>query len=321
METIFGQKYHLNPENLRFEKNRIPRKKKLIITALSAIFIITTAIGMRILYDQNAKSPRLINYEKQNQELRDEYIELAQELAKDESILAEFQNKDDRLYRSIIGMDPLPASIREAGTGGAVMHPSLQTISNPEMVINVFEKIDKVLNKAKIQYNSFDDLEAAAFEKQKLLASKPSIQPVSPSDRYWLTSTFGYRKDPFTKSRRFHRGIDLAGQYGLKIHATGDGVVEIAEYNHYGYGKEVVIDHGFGFESKYAHLQKIMVKPGQKVKRGQVIGTLGSSGRSTGPHLHYEICLNNKVINPMFYYFEDLTPEEYSMISQLATSN
>jgi murein DD-endopeptidase MepM/ murein hydrolase activator NlpD len=208
-------------------------------------------------------------------------------------------------------MEPLPTSIREAGTGGAVRYGSLQSISNPDLVIDVFDKLDKLHTRARIQSSSFADLEEAAVTQQQLLARKPLIQPISPEDRYWLTSTFGYRLDPFTKARRLHQGIDLAGQHGLKIYATGDGVVEEAGFNRHGYGNEVVLDHGFGYESRYAHLQDILVKPGQKVSRGDVIGTLGSSGRSTGPHLHYEIRHNNRAINPMHCYYEDLTPLEF----------
>ena len=227
---------------------------------------------MRISYDYIAKSPRLVFYERENNLLREEYKLLSKELENDEVILSELRRKDDRLYRSIFGMNPLPTSIREAGTGGAVMHSSMQPISDPKMVIEAFDKVDKVLTKARIQSSSFVDLEEAAINKQLLLARKPLIQPISPADQYWLTSTFGYRKDPFTKRRKSHHGIDLAGPYGLKIHATGDGVVKIAEHNRFGYGNEVLIDHDFGYTSRYAHLKDILVKSGDEVKRGQVIG-------------------------------------------------
>jgi len=318
MLNMFGRKYRINPDTLLVEEARLPAKKRIVIWGISILLVAGTSVGMRILYDQHAKSPRLVYYEKENQELRNEYQALTVELREDEMMLSELRRKDDRLYRSICGMDPLPASIREAGTGGAAMHTSLKSISEPNVVNDVFDKIDKVLMKARIQSSSFEDLEEVAATKQQLLASKPMIQPISPADRIWLTSTFGYRIDPFTKARRAHYGIDLAGQYGLKIHATGDGVVEVAQHNLYGYGKEVVIDHGFGYESRYAHLLEILVKPGQEVKRGQVVGTLGSSGRSTGPHLHYEITLDGRPINPMYHFYEDLTPREYDLITSRA---
>ncbi len=319
MLNMFGRKYRINPETLLYEEVEITPKKRLITVVFLGVVLLGLAVGLRVLYEGYAKSPRLVYYEKINSELRQEYQELHGELVEDEEILSYFRRKDDKLYRSIFGLDPIPSSIREAGTGGAVMYSALQSISDPDMVIDVFERIDKVLMKAQIQSGSFEDLEEAAANNQQILACKPLIQPISPANRYWLTSTFGYRTDPFTGQRRIHRGVDMAGPYGLEIHATGDGVVRISGYDS-GYGKEVLIDHGFGYTSRYAHLQDILVKQGERVKRGQVIGTLGSSGRSTGPHLHYEISLNNMAVNPMYHYFEDITPEEYEIIRRRASS-
>lgn len=320
MLNMFGRKYRINPETLCYEEVKLAPKQRLFLGVFVGIVLLGSAVGMRILFDSHAKSPRLVFYENINNELREEYQQLSYELVKDEEILSYFRRKDDRLYRSIFGMEPIPASIREAGTGGAVRHTALQSISNPGMVIDVFERIDKVMMKAQIQSSSFEDLQNAAVTNQQVLACKPLIQPISPSDQYWMTSTFGYRLDPFTKQRRLHRGIDLAGPYGLEIHATGDGVVIIAELGRYGYGKEVLIDHGFGYTSRYAHLQDIHVQRGDNVKRGQVIGSLGSSGRSTGPHLHYEVCLNDMAVNPMYHFFENITPEEYEIIRRRASS-
>jgi murein DD-endopeptidase MepM/ murein hydrolase activator NlpD len=314
-----GRKYRINPETLRVEQAIWPVKKRILAGIVISLLIVGTAVGIRVLYDQYAKSPRLAHYEKINEQLRSTYSALSNELRKDENLLAEFRRRDDRMYRSIFGMDPLPSSIREAGTGGAVRYSALHSISNPDMVIDVFDKVDKVLMKARIQSSSFEDLEEAARTNQELLACKPQIKPISPADPCWLTSTFGIRTDPFTKQRRVHHGIDLAGPCGLHIHATGEGVVEVAEHNRWGYGNEVFIDHGFGYTSRYAHLQEVLVKPGDRVKRGQVIGTLGSSGRSTGPHLHYEITYFGRALNPMHYYFEELTPEEYRLITSRAT--
>jgi murein DD-endopeptidase MepM/ murein hydrolase activator NlpD len=317
---MFDRKYRINPETLRYEEIRLPRKQRLLLVFFVSLFLLVTAVGLRVLYDQHAKSPRLVYYEKKNSELRQEYRQLWEQISQKEVALSEFSRKDDRLYRSIFGMDPIPSSIREAGTGGAVMYSSLQSISDPALVIDVFDKMDKVLMKAQIQSSSFNDLEEQAVYNQQLLAAKPLLQPISPRNRYWLTSTFGYRTDPFTRQRTLHQGIDMAGPYGLEIHAAGDGIVEIAAHGNNGYGKEVLIDHGFGYSSRYAHLQEILVKPGDTVRRGQLIGKLGSSGRSTGPHLHYEVRYNNRPLNPMHHFFENITPEEYEMIASRASS-
>lgn len=316
--NLFSRKYYINPETLRYEERRLTPIKRLRNIALIGSGLLLLAFGMRLGYEQYAKSPRLVYYEHKNEELRTEYKLLDESIQLDEARLTELKRKDDRLYRSIFGLDPLPASIREAGTGGSPRYSALQSISDPDMVIEVFNKLDKVSTKARIQSSSFDNIEELAIENQKFLASKPSIQPISPEDRYWMTSTFGYRNDPFTKKRTSHYGIDLAGPYGLAIHATGEGVVEIAEFNRHGYGREVVIDHGFGYKSRYAHLQEIKVDVGQVVKRGHVIGTLGSTGRSTGPHLHYEIRHNKKAVNPLYLFYENITPEEYQIIQDRA---
>ncbi len=321
MVNMLDRKYKINPETLRYEEVKLAPKQRLFLGIFVGIALLGSAVGMRILFDSHAKSPRLVHYENINHGLRQDYQELSSELLQDEEILGYFRRKDDRLYRSVFGMDPIPASIREAGTGGATMHTALQSISDPEVVIDVFERVDKIMMKARIQSSSFHDLQEAALTNQQVLACKPQIQPISPAEQTWLTSTFGYRLDPFTKQRRIHRGIDIAGRHGIEVHATGDGVVRIAdEQGRTGYGKEVLIDHGFGYTSRYAHLQDIMVERGDKVKRGQVIGTLGSSGRSTGPHLHYEVSLNNRAVNPMYHYFEDITPEEYEIITKRASS-
>lgn len=320
MVNMFVKKYRINPDTLRVEVAKLPVRQRVIFSIILSTIIIAASVGMRVLYDQHAKSPRLVYYEKKNEQLREEYKTLRNELREDEVMLAQLQRKDDRLYRSIFGMEPLPASIREAGTGGAVMYSSLQSITDPDLVIDVFDRIDKVFTKAMIQSSSFNDLEEAAVTNQQVLATQPLIQPISPADQYWLTSTYGFRKDPFTRLRRAHHGIDLASRIGTKIYATGDGVVSLAEMNRHGYGNEVMIDHGFGYTSRYAHLEEILVKSGEKVSRGQVIGTLGSSGRSTGPHLHYEVRYMNAPINPMYCFYEDLTPNEFNIIAKRAQS-
>jgi murein DD-endopeptidase MepM/ murein hydrolase activator NlpD len=186
------------------------------------------------------------------------------------------------------------------------------------MVLNVSQRIDNISNKVKIQSTSLTDVLEEALNTQEFLACKPSINPISPADPIWLTSTYGYRNDPFTGRRTAHHGIDLAGPEGLDIHCTGAGTVRYAQMNRHGYGKEVVVDHGFGYISRYAHLNDIYVKKGQKVKRGEVLGTLGSTGRSTGPHLHYEIRKDNRAVNPFYFFYENLTSEEYSLLASKA---
>jgi murein DD-endopeptidase MepM/ murein hydrolase activator NlpD len=206
-------------------------------------------------------------------------------------------------------------AVREAGFGGSEMPYGGNAINtNDQDVWNIAVKLEKLSTKAKVQSGLLSDLFVKAQSQQKRIASKPSIQPISPDDEFRISSSYGYRWDPFTNRKRMHQGLDLAGHVGLNIYATGDGIVISAIDSKIGYGKEVIIDHGFGYITRYAHLQKIEVKRGETIKRGQVIGLLGSTGRSTGPHLHYEVIVNSKTANPMHFYYENLNPAEYKAI-------
>jgi len=279
------------------------------------IGIILVAIGLRIGFERQFSTPKEILYTKENLKLRTDYMLLNDKLYHVENLLAELGNRDDRIYRSILELEPIPSSIREGGTGGSLRYADIRSINDPELILDIFRMMDKISTKVQIQSNSLDDLYERALESRRLMACKPSIQPISPANHFWLTSSFGNRIDPFTKRRSLHCGIDLAGPYGLEIHATGDGVVEVSEYSRHGYGKEVVINHGFGYKTRYAHLQEIHVKQGEKVYRGQVIGLLGSTGRSTGPHLHYEVHHLNRSENPMYYFYENLSASEFNELA------
>ena len=320
MVNFFGRKYCLNTETLRFEHVRLSSKQKVRLAVFISLGVILLALGLRIGFEQVYSTPKEIFYTKENLKLRSEYMALNENLRLVESQLLDLKNRDDRLYRSILEMEPVPSSIREGGTGGSQRYTAIRNITDPEIILDVFSKMDKIATKINFQSNSLEDLYIKAVENQKLLACKPSIHPISPADPFWLTSTFGYRSDPFTKRRTAHFGIDLAGPYGIPIHATGDGVITTSHYNRHGYGKEIVVDHGFGYSTRFAHLQELLVKPGDKVYRGQVIGLMGSTGRSTGPHLHYEVRYQNKAVNPMYYFYENLSPSEFGELTARANT-
>jgi murein DD-endopeptidase MepM/ murein hydrolase activator NlpD len=181
--------------------------------------------------------------------------------------------------------------------------------------MDVSEHLEHISNKALIQSNSLENVYKEAVLNQHFLACKPSINPISPADPTWLTSSYGYRIDPFTHRRAAHQGIDIAGPLGLDIHATGDGKVVRAKKGKWGYGHEVKVDHGYGYVTIYAHMQDILVKVGQEIKRGEIVGTLGNTGRSSGPHLHYEVRKNGRTVNPMYFFYENLTPTEYTLLT------
>ena len=311
---MFRERYYFDRNTLRFEKVKKPLKRKLRDGFIYFTILSLIAVGFRIKYDEHFTSTKLMRIGEKNVMLKAGYDLLNNEIMQAEKLLTDIQIRDDKVYRSVFNMKPIPGSVREAGFGGSESYFYLLFSRNTPLVTNTAKKLEKLLTKARIQSMSLNDLVVLARKQQRFLSCKPSIQPISPQDNYWLTSTFGLRSDPFTKIRRFHQGLDLAGNIGLGIHATGDGKVVQTHQSNAGYGNEIVIDHGFGYKSRYAHLNKILVKKGDTVTRGQLIGKLGSTGRSTGPHLHYEILFNSKPVNPFYYYYEDLSVEEYQQM-------
>ena len=318
---MLGPKFHLNPETLRYERVRLTSKQRIRFSAIFSLGLIGLAVVLRFGFEHYYPTPRQVIYENENATLRSEYVALNKELQGVESQLAELRDRDDRFYRSILSLEPVPSSIREAGTGGSQRNSYLRNIREPGLVINVSQRIENLSSRVQIQSSSLENVYNEAISNQRFLACKPSINPISSADPCWLTSTYGYRDDPFTHLRTPHHGIDLAGPSGLEVHCTGEGKVILASVNRHGYGKEVVVDHGFGYTTRYAHLQDILVKNGQTVKRGEVIGKMGSTGRSTGPHLHYEVKKNGRTVNPLYFFYENLTPQEYTMLARRANQS
>lgn len=318
---MIGKKYYINPETLRYERVTYTRKQIIRFAGFFALGLISLAILMRFGFERFYPTPRQIIYQQKNNTLRADYAALNTELQEVEADLADLRNRDDRFYRAILSLEPYPSSIRAAGTGGAVRNQHLMNLREPGMVIDVSQRIEKISNKVKIQSTSLGDVFKKAQETQEYLACKPSINPISPADPHWLTSSYGYRSDPFSGKRTAHHGIDLAGPEGLPVHCTGAGTVVYAQMHRYGYGREVVVDHGFGYTTRYAHLHDIYVEKGQMLKRGEVVGTLGNTGKSTGPHLHYEIRKNNRAVNPFYFFYENLSSEEYALLASRAASS
>ena len=319
IKRMLDKKYYINPETLRYERVKLTRKQLYRYLGLFSFGLITLAILMRFGFERFYPTPREIIYQQENNNLRSELAALNFDLLGVESQLTDLRNRDDRFYRAILSLDPIPSTIRNLGTGGSERGQHLRSLRDPGMVLNVSNRIDKISNTVRLQNNSLNTVLDEALDKQEFLACKPSINPISPADPTWLTSTYGYRNDPFTGKRTAHHGIDLAGPVGLDIHCTGAGTVVFAKTNRHGYGKEVVVDHGFGYRTTYAHLDDILVEKGQKLKRGEVVGTLGSTGRSTGPHLHYEIRKDGRAVNPFYFFYENLSSKEYTLLASRAS--
>ncbi len=272
--------------------------------AAVVLFVTYTYIG----------SPKERMLQKQNADYQAQLIELNEKIAKLDNVLSEIEQRDDEVYRPICNMEAVPVEQRQVGFGGADRYVSLQGYHNSEQMIATAQKVDQLGRKLYIQQKSFKELQKVAEQKQKMLASIPAIQPVSVGDLNYISSFYGYRNHPKLHRWIKHKGVDFAAPKGSPIYATGNGVVEKLKSSMRNYGKVVVINHGFGYETLYAHMSKRNVQPGDTVKRGQVIGYVGRTGRVTGVHLHYEVLKDGRSINPRKFYQEDMTAEEYDQM-------
>ena len=233
-------------------------------------------------------------------------------------VLNEIEKRDNNIYRVLFETNPIPNEVRKAGFGGVNRYENLEGFDNSKLVIETTKKIEILTKQIVIQSKSLDEIERLAGEKEKLLSAIPSIQPIKKSDLTRMASGFGYRTDPFNKSRKMHSGMDFTAPRGTPVYAASDGKIIRADSRSTGYGKHIRIDHGFGYVTLYAHLNKYNVKRGQKVKKGDVIGFVGSTGRSQAPHLHYEVQIDKKRVNPINYYLGNLSPDEFDDLLRLA---
>lgn len=235
-------------------------------------------------------------------------------------VLQDIQQRDDNLYRVILQADPISPAIRQAGYGGTNRYEELMDMANAKLVMNTTQKLDVLSKRLYIQSKSFDDVVDMCKNHDEMLQCMPAIQPISNKDLKKTASGYGTRIDPIYGTAKFHAGMDFSAQAGTDVYATGNGTVVKVGWET-GYGKTIEIDHGFGFRTRYAHLQDYNTKLGKKVVRGEVIGKVGSTGKSTGPHLHYEVHVKGKVVNPINYYFMDLSAEDYEAMIQLAANH
>ena len=252
-----------------------------------------------------------------------EYLKLQYQILSDrlesmQNLLADMQERDDNIYRVIFEADPIPATVRQAGYGGVDRYENLSGYNNSELVINTAKRLDKIASQLYVQSKSFDEVFELAKNKAEMLSSIPAIQPVKNTDMRRISSYFGVRTDPFYKVNKFHQGVDFSAPIDTEVFSTGDGKVVKLEKSKWGYGNTLEIDHGFGYVTKYGHLNDFKVRKGEKVKRGQLIATIGNTGKSTAPHLHYEVHKNGRAVNPIHFFFNDLSPEEYELIIELS---
>lgn len=256
----------------------------------------------------------------ENSRLLAQYNVLSKRLEQALGVLQDIQQRDDNLYRVIFMADPVPEAIRKAGYGGTNRYEQLMDMANADLVINTTQKLDLLNRQLYIQSRSFDEVINMCKKHDEMLKCIPAIQPVSNKDLRQTASGYGTRIDPIYGTTKFHSGMDFSAPLGTDVYATGDGVVVKAGWET-GYGNTVEIDHGFGYFTRYAHLKDYQTRVGKKVVRGEIIGHVGSTGKSTGPHLHYEVHVKGQVVNPINYYFMDLSAEDYDKMIQMAANH
>ena len=313
-------KYYYDTENLAYRKIKPKKGQKLGVIALfllaSGLFgFLCFVILINTPYFETPKD-RLQAREIENMKIN--YSILNKKMDQVDEVLESVAERDNNLYRVYFNSSPIPEEQRKAGFGGVNRYKALEGYDNSELVLSTTKRVDIISKELVIQSKSLDEILKLAKEKEKLLVAIPAIQPVKNENLKQMASGFGYRSDPFTKIRKFHAGMDFSAKTGTPIYATGDGVVERADNTASGYGNHIVIRHGFGYETLYGHLSKYKVRAGQKVKRGDVIGYVGSTGRSEAPHLHYEVHKNGEVVNPLNFYYGNMSAAEFAAISKLA---
>jgi murein DD-endopeptidase MepM/ murein hydrolase activator NlpD len=312
-------KYTYDSKTLSYKK--IDRNWKVRLKEVSIFAIVSMAFGL-VFYlaaDLWFESPKERRMKRELDNMVIQYELMNGKLDQLANVLSDIEKRDDEIYRTIFEAGPIPNEVRTAGFGGANRYKNLEGFNNSDLLIDTRKKLDQIANRAYVQTKSFDDVVEMARDKEQMLASIPAIQPVANKDLKRMASGYGYRIHPIYKVRKLHTGTDFSAPTGTPIYATGDGKVSTYKRSRAGYGNHIIIDHGYGYQTLYAHMSKVDVKRGQKVKRGDVIGYIGSSGRSTAPHLHYEVIKDGRKINPINYFFNDLSPEEYEMMLELSS--
>ena len=313
-------KYYYDSENLAYRKIITKTRKKIGVVLLflvaSALFgLLSFIVLLNTPYFETPKNRKQAR-EIENLKLR--YAILNKKMDEVEDVIDIIEERDNNLYRVYFNASPIPEEERKSGFKNVNRYKDLEGYDNSQLVTNTTKRIDVLRKELAIQSKSLDDILKMAKAKDKLLAAIPAIQPVRNENLKSMVSGFGYRTDPFTKARKMHEGMDFTAKTGTPIYATGDGVVERADNTASGFGNHIVIRHGFGYETLYAHLSRYKCRTGQRIKRGDIIGYVGSTGRSEGPHLHYEVHKNGKVVNPLNFYYGNISAVEYVAIAKLA---
>jgi murein DD-endopeptidase MepM/ murein hydrolase activator NlpD len=312
-------KYYYDTKTLAYkkiERSKVQMLKRVLFFCTSST---TIAIGLVFIFFSIFDSPKEKELNREIENLLFQYELLESQISNSSLILDELQERDDNIYRVIFEAEPIDASIRKAGFGGVNRYKKYDGFKHSDLIAELHKKIDQVSKAIYVQSKSYDAVINLAQNKEEMLAHIPAIQPVANKNLKRMASGFGNRIHPVYKTKKMHWGMDFSAPKGTEVYATGDGVVEKVKRSKRGYGNQVRINHSYGYNTFYAHLNKYIVKKGQNVKRGDLIGYVGSTGTSTAPHLHYEVIKNKRKVNPVNYYFNDLTAEEYDKMLELSS--
>ena len=307
-----GAGYKFNRETFAIERHIVASRKRNMRNAVLLLLSFAAFAAYYFIYTDCLEfdTPKTAMLKKKSMELRSELELLERRFDANNALLLELQRRDNNVYRSVYGMEEIPMDVRNAGFGGVDRYKHFELLSNGTFLANLEQKMDMLYKKAYVQSCSYEDVVVLAKRNGEMVSCVPAIPPVQ-LDNIYLSSRFGYRSDPFSGSPKMHNGLDFAGSKGEPVYATGNGKVIETSRNFFGYGNEVIIDHGFGYKTRYAHLSEILVKEGQMVERGDQVGKLGNSGRSSGPHLHYEVMYRDRRVNPLNFFNSDLKGTDF----------
>lgn len=317
-------KYYYDSETLSYRKIEKKKGRQFKIVLLSIAGALLSGFLLLVIYLNlpSVRTPRELSLQRELDNMQLQFELLNKKISQAQEVLSEIEERDNTLYRTYFETNPIPKEQRRAGFGGVNRYKKLEGFENSDLVIAAAKNIDILTKQIVIQSRSLDEITQLAENKEKLFLAIPAIQPIKNEDMTRMASGYGYRSDPFTKAKKFHYGMDFTAPRGTPIYATGDGTVIRADNRVSGYGNHVVIDHGYGYKSLYGHMYKYNVRKGQKVQRGDIIGFVGSSGRSSGPHVHYEVLKDDERVNPMNFYYGSLSAEEFNdMLNQSQQEN
>lgn len=314
-------KYYYNTNSLRYEKLETPLRVKLLRVFGFMAAAIVTALFISYAAFQFIGSPKEKILQQQNRELRENYKDLEADLLSIQSELRELEKRDNDVYRAIFEANPIPDSARARELAIKKEVETVEKLRENQLISSINEIMNNIKSRMHAQQRSFDEVDQLVKNKEKLLSHTPAIQPVSNKDLNRIASGFGYRIDPVYKTTKLHAGLDFAAPQGTPIYATADGTISLAGNSGDGYGNHVIINHGYGYETLYGHMVRVKTTVGRAVKRGEIIGYVGSTGKSTGPHCHYEVHKNGNKIDPIYFFYNDLTPEQFDLILKKAAAS